>query len=346
MGVSRRQIMLRLAALLVALLTMPDPASSQTPPVTVRFGSVGGMSDAGLYLADEFGYFREAGLRLDMQRQDSAPTLTAAIAMGELDVAGIALSPALFNSVTRGLALRIVGDKQTVGNGFSATRLVVVGPGALATLKGKTVGVSSLKAIALMQLRDALATAGLSLADVHVTELPYPNMVTAMATGALDGAVIQEPFLTRAINVDHVHVVSDLIPPEHPAGYSTVALVYSEKFRERRATAQAFMDAYVRGVRAYVDAFAHGVNKARIIDIIAQRAKLPADMVRDSFPPGLDPNQLIDAQSLNHVQEFFVQQGDMTARVTLDQVTDPSFAQASVAKLGVYQADHAGEAAR
>lgn len=326
---------LRLACLGLLGLALPRAAMSQTQ--VVHFASVGGISDSGLYLADELGFLREVGLQLDMQRQDSAPTLTAAIAMGELDVAGIALSPALFNSVTRGIELRIVGDKQTVGSGFSATRLAVTGPGDVAALKGRTVGVSSLKAIAVMQLRDALASAKLHLADVHVVEMPYPSMVTALATGGLEGAVIQEPFLTQAIRLDHARVISDLIPPDHPAGYSTVALVYSEKFRQRRDVAQAFMDAYVRGVRAYVDAFAHGVDKARVIDIIATRARLKPDMVRDTNPPGLDPNQLLDAQSLNHVQDFFVAQGDMTKRVPLEQVTDPSFAQSTVARLGMYQ---------
>ena len=111
------------AICVAALLALP--AAGHADPAIVHFGSVGGISDSGLYLADEFGWFRDAGITLDMQRQNSAPTLTASIAIGELDVAGIALSPALFNSVTRGIALRIVGDKQTVGNGFSATRLAM-----------------------------------------------------------------------------------------------------------------------------------------------------------------------------------------------------------------------------
>lgn len=323
-------------AIAVAML-LALPAASRAAPITVHFGSVGGMSDSGLYLADEFGYFRDGGITLDMQRQDSAPTLTAAIAIGDLDVAGIALSPALFNSVTRGIALRIVGDKQTVGNGFSATRLAIVGAGDIASLKGKAIGVSSLKAIAMMQLRDALATAHLTLADVRPIELPYPSMVTAMSTGALDAAVIQEPFLTQAIRMDHVRVASDLIPPGHPAGYSTVALVYSEHFRAQHDTAQAFMDAYIRGVRAYVDAFAHGVNKSAVIAIIARRANLKPELVNDTFPPGLDPNQVLDTDSLNHVQDFFVSLGDMPRPVPLDQLIDPDFAQSSVARLGVYK---------
>ena len=59
----------------------------------VRFGSVGGLTDAGLYLADDQGYFAAAGLGVQMLRMPNAPSLLTALATGQLDVAGISVTP-------------------------------------------------------------------------------------------------------------------------------------------------------------------------------------------------------------------------------------------------------------
>jgi len=80
---------------------------------TVRFGSVGGLSDAGIYLADELGYFAAAGIAVDMQQINSAPTLVQSIAASQIDVAGISVTPGLFASVALKINLRIVGTFET-----------------------------------------------------------------------------------------------------------------------------------------------------------------------------------------------------------------------------------------
>lgn len=64
----------------------------------VRFGSVGGMTDAGLYLADQRGYFEQAGIKVNFKRMDSGPALTNAVATGQLDVAGISVTPPAFSA--------------------------------------------------------------------------------------------------------------------------------------------------------------------------------------------------------------------------------------------------------
>jgi ABC-type nitrate/sulfonate/bicarbonate transport system substrate-binding protein len=40
----------------------------------VRFGSVGGLTDAGVYLADDQGYFSAAGIVVRMLRMPNAPS--------------------------------------------------------------------------------------------------------------------------------------------------------------------------------------------------------------------------------------------------------------------------------
>ena len=75
------------AGAMLALATVA--ASSANAQVQVRFGSVGGLTDAGVYLAEEFGFFKEAGITIAAKRMASAPTLVTSLATDQLDVAGI-----------------------------------------------------------------------------------------------------------------------------------------------------------------------------------------------------------------------------------------------------------------
>ncbi len=314
----------------------------------MRFGSVGGLTDAGLYLAEDQGFFAAAGVSVHMQRMPSAPALLTALATGALDVAGISVTPGLFSSIAQGVQIRIVGDKQSVRPGFSATRLVVrkdfpagTESETVAALRGKPVAISAKAASVAMVLRNYLAGFGMTLSDVHVVELPYPSMVPALGSGAVDAAVVLEPFLSQALQQGIARPLNDLAAASGGTatdGSTSVPLVYSEAFARNKTAAQGFMDAYLRGVRLYNEAFARGVDKDRIIGILASRAKLDVAVIRDGFPAGLDPNGRVNLRFLNECQQYFIQQKYLREAIDLARLVDTSFADSTVARLGEYKA--------
>ncbi len=330
-------------SLLAAGLAAPfvTTARAETP---VRFGSVGGLTDAGLYLAEDQGFFAAAGVSVHMQRMPSAPALLTALATGSLDVAGISVTPGLFSSIAQGVQIRIVGDKQSVRPGFSATRLVVrkdfpAGTEAetVAALRGRPVAISAKAASVAMVLRNYLAGFGMALTDVRVVELAYPSMVPALGSGAVDAAVILEPFLSQAVQQGIARPLNDLTVASG-GNATSVPLVYSEVFARDKVGAQGFMDAYLRGVRLYNDAFAKGVDKDRIIGILANRAKLDPAVVRDGFPAGLDPNGRVNMRFLDECQQYFIQQKYLQEPIDLKRLVDTSFVDSAVARLGEYKA--------
>jgi NitT/TauT family transport system substrate-binding protein len=314
---------------------------------TVRFGSVGGLTDAGLYLADDQGFFSAAGVSVQMLRMSNAPSLLTALATGQLDVAGISVTPGLFSAIVQGVQIRIVGDKQSVRPGFSATRLVVRGNAPtgteaqqVAALKGKPVAISSKAASVAMVVRNYLSGFGMTLSDIRLVELSYPSMVPALGSGAVEAAVILEPFLSEALQMGIARQLNDLA--EASGGTATdastsVPLVYSETFARDHSAAQAFMDAYLKGVRLYNDAFARGIDTDKIIAILAARAKLDAAIIRNGFPAGLDPNGKVSVRFLEQCQDYFVQQHYLPAPIDLKQLVDTSFTDNTVARLGEYK---------
>ena len=320
------------------------PRAARAQVATIQFGSVGGLTDAGIYLAEELGYFTVAGIAVTSQIVPGAPPLVAALAANQLDVAGISVTPGLFAAVDRGIALRIVGDKQSYHNGFSATRLIARPSVVKATLgatiqnwRGKSLAVSAKAGATYFLLVKALEKFGLTVADVKIVELAYPNMGPALSTGAIDAAVSIEPFLSQTLRSGDAKMVSDLVEFAPGGSMVIVPLVFSEGFIKNRPVSLAFMKAYVQGVRAYIDAVAKNKNKDKVMEIIARRSKLDEALVRASFPCWLDPDQRVNTRALDVLQTFFVQQGMLAAPIDLNRLVDPSFAQAAVAALGAYR---------
>jgi NitT/TauT family transport system substrate-binding protein len=333
----------RLISAAVVLALGLSVAGAQTL-TAVRVGSVGGATDAPIYLADELGYFRQAGIALELKRMNAAPALTAAIATNQLDVAGIAVSPGMFAAVQQGMKMRVVGDKNSISKRFSAAGIVVRTDLArdseeqtIKGLKGKAVAVGSKASSPYMYLMLEFKKYGLKLEDVRIVELAMSNMVSALASKAIDAAILIEPFLTQTLEAGVARFVtdtSDVVPEE---GYSVVPLVYSEAFAAQRETAQNFMNAYMAGVRIYNDAFGKGKDKDKVIEIIARRTGMEPDLIRKMRPGGFDPDQRVSRASLSDVQDFFIQQGALRTPIDIDAIYDGSFAENAVKQLGPYR---------
>lgn len=339
-GLSRRHA--ALAATMILAIGAAAPALSQE---TIRFGSVGGLTDAGLYLADELGYFEEAGLEVNLTRMANAPTLITSIATNQLDVAGISITPGMFTAIEQGFGLRVVGDKNSSRPGFAATRLVVSTEleGAndaetVAGLRGKAIAIPSRAGSAFYNTAALLEEHGVDVSEVQIVELSYSNMVAALATGAVQGAYIIEPFLSQVIRAGDAVDVSNVGDfASEGSAQINVPIVFSESFAQNRELAQAFMTAYMRGVRVYNDAFVKGINTDEVIEIMARRAEVDPEVVRSSYPAGLDPNQEINLDDINKMQDFFVEHGFLDQAVPLDELVDTSFAEAAVEELGRYE---------
>ena len=327
---------------LAALAVGAIPALAQTP---VRFASVGGLTDAGLYLAEDLGYFKEAGVSVSMKRMANAPDLVTALATDQLDVAGMAITPGLFAAAQQGIAIRIVGDKQSIAPGVAATRLTArtdIAKGSssetIKSLKGRSIAVSARASSSYYHVVQLLGAQGIKLEDVKIVQLAYPQMIPALTGKAVEAAYLIEPFLSKAI---HDKLVVDIghAGDHNTSGqaWTSVPLVYSEKFAANRKAAQAFMTAYMKGVRVYNDAFVKGIGKDKAVEIMAKHSGMPKEVIAGSFPSGLDPNQEISIDALRQMMQFFIEQKLMTGSVDFDKLVDMSFAKASIAELGRYK---------
>lgn len=309
----------------------------------ISYASLGGTTDAGIYIADAYGFFKEAGFNVNSRVMTSIPSQVAEAATNAVEVSGIALAPGLFASVQRNINLRLVGDKQSLRPGFSSTRLIaradLFGADEAATmrnLRGRKIAGPGRTSIGYYLVAALFRKHGMGLDDMEYVELPLPDMAAAMASGAVDGALLIDPFLSRAVQGGLGRVVSDLVEFVPPGG-SIAPLIYSEKFAAEREVAVRFMTAYMRGVRIYNDAMGKGIDRDKVIEIVAKGANVPVPVVANGFPTGLDPDQKLDKDFINKVQSFYIEQKLVEKAADIDRMVDTSFADAARKQLGVYK---------
>jgi NitT/TauT family transport system substrate-binding protein len=128
---------------------------------------------------------------------------------------------------------------------------------------------------------------GLSLKDFDLTYMGAPSQLTAFQTKAIDAAVTVEPWGARfekeglAVKFRTLDQVKGLTPDQ------VAVIIYSGKFlKERRAVAQRWMDAYLKGCQVYVE---RGPHDPEVLAILEEHTRIPAKAIKAAIPYYQDP---------------------------------------------------------
>jgi NitT/TauT family transport system substrate-binding protein len=327
-----------------ALLIGATAASAQTAPlnsrVALKVGAIGAVSDAGIFIAQEKGYFRDEGLDVEIVGFKAAPQILPAIATGEVQVSGSAVTPALFNAFARGITMKLVADKGQVAQGFGFAAIVIRSDLAdtvrdFKDLKGRKFAVMGKGVSSTTQLGKALERGGIEPNEVELIELGLPEMVAALGNKAIDGATLLEPFITFATarNVGfRWKGMEDFLPFTGQNG----VIIYSQQFtQEQPEAAKRWMAAYLQGTRAYLDAVTKGADRDGINAILAKHTAVKdLALLAKIAPTGFDPNGRMEIKSLEADQDWFLKLGLQQSRADLGKVMDYQYVDHAVARLG------------
>lgn len=319
-------------------------ASAQTTPlnprVTLKVGAIGAVSDAGIFIAQEKGYFADEGLDVEIVGFKAAPQILPAIATGEVQVSGSAVTPALFNAFARGIVMKLVADKGQVAQGFGFAAIVIRSDLAgtvrdFKDLKGRKFAVMGKGVSSTTQLGKALELGGIEPNEVELIELGLPEMVAALGNKAIDGATLLEPFITFA-TARNVGVrwkgMEDFLPFTGQNG----VIIYSQKFgQEQPEAAKRWMAAYLKGTRAYLQSVTDGTDRDGINAILAKHTAVKdLALLAKMAPTGFDPNGRMEIKSLEADQDWFLKLGLQQGRADLGKVIDYQYVDYAVARLG------------
>src|SRR5687767_3248231 len=331
-----------------AVLLVTGVAGAQSPPVprvatptTVKFGwTAGSMSLAGVFVAMEKGYFRDANITTELVPVASMNELIPPLATGELDLGTNGPSVGLFNAINRGVKLRIVADQNTAFPGRSFFALMIrkdlYDSGqvkSFADFKGKRFATSTRKATVEQDLEKGLQSAGLKLSDVNIVTMGWPQINAALASKAIDVSFQIEPLVTVAVR-ERIAVrwkgLDDITPNRQNS-----FVVASERFMANKDLARAWMTAYVRGIRDYNDAVLKKRDREAIIQILMKHSSVKDRALYEQMTmPGIHPDGEVNVPSIREALAAFKAAGDVTADIDLDRIIDMSAVKAAVEVLG------------
>lgn len=323
----------------------PSPAPTPTlVTVRVRFGSPSAASDAAIYIAKEKGYFREQGIDLEVVPFASGPALVPPLAAGDLEVGGGMFGTSLLNAFARGVKMKIVADKGSSRKGFDFTWLTVrkdlIDEGKVKTpcdLKGRKVGVASVQSGAEVNVALALAQCNLTVKDVELVVMTFPDIVAAYANKAIDAAFQAEPTLTRAVE-EGLAVPWKASSELYGGVAQTAVLIFSEPFAKNVEAGKRFMVAYLKGLRDYNDSFVKNKGRKEVVDILVKYTPVKDPKFYDKISmPYLDPDGKMSLEAMKLDIDYFLKSGYVGGKLVLEDILDTQFIEYAAAQLGPYR---------
>lgn len=216
------------------------------PPtqLTVGLGYIPSVQFAQFYLADQAGYYREAGLEVTFQNQID-PDLITLVGQGAIDV-GIADGTSMIPAVSQGIPVRYVA---TVYGRFPSIVFGKASSGVTtaADLAGKRLGIPGRYGSSWIMLQALLASAGLTPEDLEIVEYPDFGQGAAVTAGAVDVATgfannepVQLALTGEAVTILRVDDITPLPGPGLITGTATL--------ETKREAVAAFVTATLRAM--------------------------------------------------------------------------------------------------
>lgn len=178
------------------------------------------------------------GIKVELVKYGSWPELLDALNTGRVDGASVLIELAM-KSKQEGIGLKAVALGHRDGNVVIVSNDI----NTAADLKGKTFAIPHRQSSHNILLNETLATAGLTVDDVNVTELAPTEMPSALASGQIDGYCVAEPFGAMGVSLGAGKVLyssEELWPDSLCCG-----LVLTDKFiEERPEQAKEFVQSY------------------------------------------------------------------------------------------------------
>jgi NitT/TauT family transport system substrate-binding protein len=296
----------------VGLLAGVSFAGAQEP-TTVKMAYVNIVAMAPLYAAEEEGFFARHGIKNELTVAPNPYNMLPAQSAGELDVNIVGTSAAYFNAHNQGLKIRVVSDRLQYR--CSSDNILLARTGAYdeglkttAELKGKKVAIISRGSGTEYWLSLILGKSGMTIKDVQIVTLSYPDVVNALKTGAIDAGFVTQPLASTVLldgTAKRLIAMHELLPGEQLG-----KLIMSQEFIERDGgkPAAAWLAGWIEGVRFAQDP----ANKDRMIELVTKWTKADGALIARMYGtdqwPYADPNGDLDTDFVAKDGQWMLEQ--------------------------------------
>jgi NitT/TauT family transport system substrate-binding protein len=244
---------------------------------------------APVLVAKDLGYFKEAGIEVELRFEDDRTNVLAAMTKGEIEVDMRTVGEHQGRpreETTPGIIIGVI-DESLGGDG-------VIADGSVdkpADLKGKTVAVEpNIPARLILQME--LKKVGLSLKDVKVKDIATADTVAVFADPSVAAVASYEPFLSQAVKnlpdrKPHILASSKTYP-------GLIIDVITARQDDLKANPAKY-EKFLAGIYKAVDYFDKEPEK--FIKLAAPHYKLTEDEAKDTIASALKFTTLADAKT-------------------------------------------------
>lgn len=171
---------------------------------------------------------------------------------------------------------------------------------SVADLKGRTFAVNNLQNIGTVAIGVQLEEEGLSIDDVTLLEMPYPDMGAALERGDVDAIWQVEPFQAGAVAAGHRRV-ADLFGGD-AAGLPVAGWLTTKEFAEKNPEAvAAIQDGLAKAAEALAE------DRAALDAIVPTYTKVTPEVASQVAPPEFQVE--LDEEALQEVADLMAEFG-------------------------------------
>ncbi len=156
------------------------------------------------YYAADMGFFKSAGLDVEITTMANGGVTATALAGGSGDIA-VSNTVQIATAVAHGVPLTVIAGGGLYSTGAPSTAVCVTKASPLHSardLEGKTIAVAAINDQATIALKRWMTQNGADYKKVRMIELGYPEMLAGLTAGRIDAAMLAEPWQTTARNAD------------------------------------------------------------------------------------------------------------------------------------------------
>ena len=269
-----------------------SPSASALEQSHITVGALPVIDDAGLYLANKLGYFKQEGLTVTIAPVTQSTQAIPDMLHGSIAIISGANYVSFFEAQAKGtVSFKVLAEAVTCQpDTFGVAALPSSGISKPADLAGKTIAVNLLNNIQTLTLNAVLKADGVNPSSVHYVVVPFPNMIAALKAHQVNAISAVQPFLTGAEAADGAkQVVSSC---DGPVAHMPMSGYFATQTwaQQNPNTARAFQTALLKA-QAYANA-----NPAAVKSILPTYIKITpqaaSQVTLGMYPSTLDPAQL------------------------------------------------------
>jgi NitT/TauT family transport system substrate-binding protein len=321
-----------------ACLALPGIGVAQEATVTV--GMAPGIVTGAILMAEAHGYFKDVGIKVDLNNLDSSADAIALLAANRFQVVEGGVSAGYFNAFGKDLPIAMVASRvSTPGRHILMLRPdlkdVIKTP---KDLKGRIIATNGPGSVSDYEIGKILEAYGLSLADVDLKIFPFPQYVIAFNNKAIDAGLLIPTWTSdlekKGFAIPLAYADEIIKPSPETVAVTSINTDWAKKNPE---VAKNFFVAYMRGVRDYCQAYHHGSTRKEMIDLMVRYGinRSPAFFEENPWP-AREANGRINGASVMDMQNWFAKNKFTNKVFPAGQVIDNSYVDYASAKLGPF----------